>query len=70
MNIINYLAKAWLFLGFSIWSFSVAAQDMPGGPKVNQLNFTAPATKIMEEIHWLHWFMMILCLIIFVGVLG
>lgn len=70
MNISKFLAKAWLFLGFSIWSFGVAAQDMPGGPKVNQLNFTAPATKIMEEIHWLHWFMMIICLIIFVGVFG
>ncbi|MFM8257074.1 MAG: cytochrome c oxidase subunit II, partial [Polynucleobacter sp.] len=41
---------------------------MPGGPKVNQLNFPAPATKIMEEIHWLHWFMMIICLLIFIGV--
>ena len=70
MNISKLLAKIWLFLGFSIWSFSAAAQDMPGGPKVNQLNFTAPATKIMEEIHWLHWFMMIICLIIFVGVFG
>jgi cytochrome c oxidase subunit 2 len=70
MNISKFLAKAWLFLGFSIWSYGVAAQDMPGGPKVNQLNFTAPATKIMEEIHWLHWFMMIICLIIFVGVFG
>jgi len=70
MNISKFFAKTWLFLGFSIWSFGVAAQDMPGGPKVNQLNFTAPATKIMEEIHWLHWFMMIICVIIFVGVFG
>jgi len=70
MNISKFFAKTWLFLGFSIWSFGVAAQDMPGGPKVNQLNFTAPATKIMEEIHWLHWFMMIICVVIFVGVFG
>jgi cytochrome c oxidase subunit 2 len=70
MNICKLLGKIWLFLGFSIWSIGAAAQDMPGGPKVNQLNFTAPATKIMEEIHWLHWFMMIICLIIFVGVFG
>jgi cytochrome c oxidase subunit II len=68
MNIRKLLTKIWLVLGFGIWSVTVAAQDMPGGPKVNQLNFPAPATKIMEEIHWLHWFMMIICLVIFIGV--
>ena len=68
MNICRLLTKIWFALSFGILSISVAAQDMPGGPKVNQLNFPAPATKIMEEIHWLHWFMMIICLVIFVGV--
>ncbi|NDF58399.1 MAG: cytochrome c oxidase subunit II, partial [Burkholderiaceae bacterium] len=68
MNIRKLLTKIWFVLGFGIWSVTVAAQDMPGGPKVNQLNFPAPATKIMEEIHWLHWFMMIICLLIFIGV--
>jgi cytochrome c oxidase subunit 2 len=68
MNIRKLLTKIWLAVGFGIWSFAVAAQDMPGGPKVNQLNFPAPATKIMEEIHWLHWMMMVICLVIFIGV--
>jgi heme/copper-type cytochrome/quinol oxidase subunit 2 len=27
-----------------------------------------PVTKIAEEQHWLHWFMLILCTVIFVAV--
>ncbi|MFM8610398.1 MAG: cytochrome c oxidase subunit II [Burkholderiaceae bacterium] len=45
-----------------------AVKDLPGGPAVNQLNLHPPATKIAEEQHWLHWFMLILCTVIFVGV--
>lgn len=44
--------------------------DLPGGPAVNQLNFHPPVTKIAEAQHWLHWFMMIICLVIFVLVFG
>ena len=52
-------------------SFSAQAyNDMPGGPAVRQLNFAAPVTKIMEDIHWLHWFMMIICAVIFIAVFG
>ncbi len=51
-------------------SFAFAYNDMPGGPAVRQLNFAEPVTKIMEEIHWLHWFMMIICVVIFVVVFG
>jgi cytochrome c oxidase subunit 2 len=47
-----------------------AVNDLPGGPAVNQLNFAPAATKIAEEQHWLHWFMMIICTVIFVIVFG
>jgi cytochrome c oxidase subunit 2 len=47
-----------------------ANQDMPGGPAVNQLNFPVAATKIMAEIHWLHWMMLVICTVIFLGVFG
>lgn len=47
-----------------------AVNDLPGGPAVNQLNFAPPATKIAEEQHWLHWFMMAICSVIFVVVFG
>lgn len=61
-----------LTLGIGAWT-SVAAQkvnDLPGGPAVNQLNFAPPVTRIAEEQHWLHWFMMALCAVIFLIVFG
>jgi len=45
-----------------------AAVDLPGGPAVNQLNLHPPVTQIAEGQVWLHWFMLILCLVIFVAV--
>jgi cytochrome c oxidase subunit 2 len=55
------------------WVASVAharVNDLPGGPAVNQLNFAPPVTKIAEQQHWLHWFMMVICAVIFVLVFG
>jgi cytochrome c oxidase subunit 2 len=43
-------------------------QDLPGGPAVRQLNLHAAATRIAVEISWLHWFMLITCVVIFVAV--
>jgi cytochrome c oxidase subunit II len=45
-----------------------AVQDLPGGPAVRQLNLHAAATRIAVEVSWLHWFMLITCLVIFVAV--
>lgn len=44
--------------------------NLPGGPAVNQLNFHPPVTQIAVEQHWLHWFMLIICTVIFVAVFG
>lgn len=44
--------------------------DMPGGPAVNQLNLTTGVTPIAADIAWLHWMMLIICLVIFVAVFG
>ncbi|VGO08092.1 Cytochrome c oxidase polypeptide II [plant metagenome] len=49
---------------------SAQVQDMPGGPRVNQLNLQAGVTQISQDIAWLHWMMLIICLVIFVGVFG
>ena len=49
---------------------SAAINDLPGGPSVLQLNLPPAVTKIAQEQHWLHWFMMAICLVIFVGVFG
>ncbi|MFC6282493.1 MULTISPECIES: cytochrome c oxidase subunit II [Polaromonas] len=58
-------------LGFAAAWVSTAAyavNDLPGGPAVRQLNLHPAVTKIAEEQHWLHWFMMIISLVIFVAV--
>jgi cytochrome c oxidase subunit 2 len=44
--------------------------DLPGGPKVRQLNLHEPASAIAEQIQWLHTMMLIICLVIFIGVFG
>ncbi|OOG88502.1 cytochrome c oxidase subunit II [Hydrogenophaga sp. A37] len=65
-------SAASLTLGSAVWVTEAAhaVNDLPGGPAVNQLNFAPAATKIAEEQHWLHWFMMIICTVIFVIVFG
>jgi len=59
-------ASAWA--GTAVFTLAHAVNDLPGGPAVNQLNLHPPVTKIAEEQHWLHWFMLIVCSVIFVGV--
>ncbi|WP_373271410.1 cytochrome c oxidase subunit II [Hydrogenophaga sp. IBVHS2] len=65
-------AATLLALGAGAWTSAMAQKvnDLPGGPAVNQLNFAPPVTKIAEEQHWLHWFMMAICAVIFVIVFG
>jgi len=47
-----------------------AVNDLPGGPAVNQLDMHPPVTQIGVQQHFLHNFMLIVCLIIFVAVFG
>ncbi len=49
---------------------ALAVNDLPGGPAVNQLNLPPAVTRIAHEQQWLHWFMMAICLAIFVSVFG
>ena len=51
-------------------SLVLAINDMPGGPARFQLNLQPAATKVAEEVHWLHWMMLIICVLIFIGVFG
>jgi cytochrome c oxidase subunit II len=39
--------------------------DLPGGPGVRQLNLHTAVTRIADEQAWLHWFMLITCIVIF-----
>ncbi len=44
--------------------------NLPGGPAVNQLNLHPPVTRIAADVHMLHYIMLGICLVIFVGVFG
>ena len=71
MNLFGKVTKASLTLLASLGiTLANATENMPGGPAVNQINFAAPATKIMEQIHGLHIMMLIICAVIFIGVFG
>ena len=63
---VGLMAITWVCSAF--FALAHAVNDLPGGPAVNQLNLHPPATKIAEEQAWLHWFMLILCTVIFVAV--
>jgi cytochrome c oxidase subunit 2 len=49
-------------------SLAHATTDLPGGPAVNQLNLHPAVTRIAHEQHYLHWMMLIICTVIFIGV--
>ena len=59
-----------VFVSMAAWvgTAAYAVNDLPGGPAVRQLNLHPPASKIAEQQDWLHWYMMIICLVIFVAV--
>lgn len=64
------VAALMTFLAAWVCTAAYAVNDLPGGPAVRQLNMHPAVTKIAEEQHWLHWFMMIICVVIFVAVFG
>ncbi|KQW52388.1 MULTISPECIES: cytochrome c oxidase subunit II [unclassified Roseateles] len=47
-----------------------AVNDLKGGPGVNQLDLHEPVTRIAAEQMWLHNFVLIVCVVIFVAVFG
>jgi cytochrome c oxidase subunit 2 len=64
----SLLATAGVWLGTGFLTMAAAVNDLPGGPAVHQLNLPPAVTAIAREQQWLHWFMLILCTVIFVGV--
>ncbi|MFM7698543.1 MAG: cytochrome c oxidase subunit II [Limnohabitans sp.] len=69
-HILNKFERAILTLAVFGANTAWAVNDLPGGPAVRQLNLHPPVTKIAEEQVWLHWFMLIICTVIFVAVFG
>lgn len=66
----SLLLVAGTWAGTAAFTAAQAVNDLPGGPAVNQLNLGPAATKIAAEQQWLHWFMLIICTVIFVAVFG
>ncbi len=62
------MAGAWA--GTAAFTAAQAVNDLPGGPAVNQLNLHPAVTRIAAEQQWLHWFLLIICTVIFVAVFG
>lgn len=56
--------------GALVASTAFAVNDLEGGPGVNQLNLHTGVTKIAQEQSWLHWYMLIICTVIFLAVFG
>ena len=67
-NIFNKLAGTFLTASGLGMGAAHAVNDLPGGPAVNQLNLHPAVTGIAVEQAWLHWFMLIVCTVIFVAV--
>ncbi|CAN5685637.1 hypothetical protein BH11PSE8_BH11PSE8_34500 [soil metagenome] len=62
-------------LGLSLYALlatqmALAVNNLPGGPAVNQLDLHPPVTEIARDQRWLHYFMLVICLVIFLGVFG
>ena len=49
---------------------ALAVNSLPGGPAVNQLDLHPPVTQIAADQRWLHYFMLVICTVIFVAVFG
>src|SRR5688572_13077472 len=68
MKSISKIAALLSLAGGLAGAAQAAVQDLPGGPAVRQLNLHAAATRIAVEQSWLHWFMLITCIVIFIAV--
>lgn len=67
----NKVGKLGLTLGAALAAgTALAVGDLPGGPAVNQFSLHPAVTKIAAEQGWLNDFIMVICVVIFVGVFG
>lgn len=67
---INTIKNIALSAAVTVSTWAYAVENMAGGPAVNQLNMPPPASKVMSSIHDLHYFMLGVCVFIFVAVFG
>jgi cytochrome c oxidase subunit II len=68
---VEAVGRVSLILGATLASHAAwAVNSLPGGPAVNQLDLHPPVTQIAADQRWLHYFMLVICTVIFVGVFG
>jgi len=73
MKALRQTLSRWMLAG-GAWCATALAfaappvNDLPGGPAVNQLDLHPPVTAIAAEQRWLHYFVLFICLVIFIGV--
>jgi cytochrome c oxidase subunit II len=67
----GWLARVWLgACALLATRAALAVNDLPGGPGVNQLDLHEPVTQIARDERWLHYYMLVICTVIFIGVFG
>ena len=67
------MSRAWhgaACLGAVFATQTAIAGDLAGGPAKNQLDLHPAVTRIASDIHGLHNYMLIVCLVIFIAVFG
>ncbi len=70
-NLMSLVARTCVALSSAMAaSAALAVNNLPGGPAVNQIDLHPPVTKLAGEIQWLHNYIMIICIVIFIGVFG
>ena len=63
-----FLLKTTTVLSSLAATATMAATDLPGGPAYNQLNLPIGVTKISQDQSWLHWYMLVICTVVFIAV--
>ena len=61
-----FFCKAATALSAVTSTAATAATNLPGGPAYNQLNLPIGVTQISQEQSWLHWYMLVICTVVFI----
>ena len=70
-SLCHRLTQATLALGASLaTTAALAVNNLPGGPAVNQIDLHPPVTRIATDIQTLHFWLLVICVVIFVAVFG
>jgi cytochrome c oxidase subunit 2 len=67
---LSWLRAACALPGLLLTPLAWAVNDLPGGPAVNQLDLHPAASRIAADQQWLHYVMLVICLVIFFAVFG